>query len=61
MGPLGDHGGFTQVLPLLETSPAIDAGSEIYCAPRDQRGYFVPIDGDDDQIATCDLGAFEYP
>jgi hypothetical protein len=42
-------------------SPAIDAGS-LDCPPpaRDQRGYGRPVDGDSDDQAICDIGAFEF-
>jgi hypothetical protein len=49
LGSLGDYGGSTETLPLLPSSPAIDAGSS--CAVADQRGVTRPT--------ACDIGAFE--
>ena len=52
LGELGDHGGFTRTVPLLENSPGIDGGDPETCPETDQRG--TPRAG------TCDIGAFEY-
>jgi predicted outer membrane repeat protein len=52
LGELGDHGGFTRTVPLLEGSPGIDGGDPETCPETDQRG--TPRAG------TCDIGAFEY-
>ena len=49
LGELSDQGGPTQTIPLLEGSPAIDAGEG--CPDNDQRG--------ESRDASCDLGAFE--
>ena len=57
---LGQRGGFTTTLPLLDGSAAIDAGTNTDCAAVDQRGAQRPFDGDGDGTATCDVGAFEY-
>jgi len=57
---LADNGGPTPTQALLLGSPAVDAGDERYCADKDQRGAFRPADGDGDEIAICDIGAFEY-
>ncbi len=47
--------------PLLPGSPMIDfAGSEV-CLGFDQRGASRPRDGNGDQVAICDVGAFEAP
>jgi CSLREA domain-containing protein len=53
--------------PLLETSPAIDAGNPAIpgsgfpaCAATDQRGVLRPFDGDGDSTAVCDIGAYEW-
>ncbi len=59
LGPLTNNGGSTPTHALLPGSPAIDAGSNAQCQPTDQRGIKRPIDGNDDGITLCDLGAFE--
>jgi hypothetical protein len=53
LGTLGDNGGPTDTIPLLDGSPAIDAGDD--CPGTDQRGVASA------QGATCDAGAFESP
>ncbi|MFA5873963.1 MAG: choice-of-anchor Q domain-containing protein [Anaerolineales bacterium] len=53
LGTLGNYGGFTQTIPLLPGSSAIDAGNDATCATTDQRGISRP------QGAHCDIGAFE--
>jgi len=52
LGTLGDYGGFTQTIPLLAGSSAIDAGYG--CPATDQRGVTRP------QGSQCDIGAYEY-
>lgn len=52
-GPVGSYGGRYDVLPLLPTSPAIDAGVEQFCPAYDQRGFSRPFGN------GCDSGAFE--
>lgn len=42
-----------------QTSPAIDAGDDAACPNNDQRGGLRPADGNLDNTATCDIGAFE--
>ncbi len=54
LGTLGNHGGFTQTIPLQVGSSAIDAGNDATCATTDQRGVTRP------QYAHCDIGAFEF-
>jgi len=53
LGTLGDHGGFTQTIPLLPGSSAINAGNDPTCATTDQRGITRP------QGEHCDIGAYE--
>ena len=60
-GPLRDNGGSTLTHALLPGSPAIDAADNPSCESTDQRGRGRPSDGDGDQVADCDMGAFELP
>jgi CSLREA domain-containing protein len=60
LGPLRDNGGSTLTRALLESSPAIDAGDNSQCPLTDQRGFPRPFDGDQDELAVCDIGAYEY-
>ena len=60
LGPLQDNGGPTWTHALLDGSPAIDTGTPTDCPAIDQRGYLRPVDGDGDDIAVCDIGAYEY-
>ena len=53
LGALGDYGGFTQTIPLLEGSSAIDTGNDATCPSTDQRGVTRP------QGPHCDIGAYE--
>jgi hypothetical protein len=57
--PLADNGGDTQTHALPADSPAIDAGNNFACLEADQRGISRPEDGNDDGIASCDIGAYE--
>ena len=54
LGTLGDYGGFTQIIPLLAGSSAIDTGNDGVCPTTDQRGVTRP------QGAHCDIGSNEY-
>ena len=49
LGELSDNGGATETVPLLDGSPAIDAGEG--CTETDQRG--------EARVGPCDLGAYE--
>ncbi len=60
LGPLADNGGSTLTHALEKNSPGIDAGDPNNCLTTDQRGYFRPVDGDNDGFAVCDMGSFEY-
>ncbi|MBK9208823.1 MAG: S-layer homology domain-containing protein [Anaerolineales bacterium] len=51
LGILGDNGGFTQTVPLLAGSSAINTGNDAYCPATDQRGV---------TRANCDIGAYEF-
>lgn len=58
--PLGDYGGLTPTIALLPNSPAIDAGNPAGCGKTvDQRGLSRPVDGNQDGVAVCDIGAYE--
>jgi CSLREA domain-containing protein len=61
---LKDNGGPTQTIALIAgASNAIDKGVNSIClslaANVDQRGVRRPADGNNDSVATCDVGAFE--
>jgi hypothetical protein len=45
--------------PLLPDSPAIDAGNNDVCPPKDQLDN-PRVDGNGDGTVTCDIGAFEF-
>jgi hypothetical protein len=71
LGPLANNGGLTRTQALAPGSPAIDAGSNLYCGFYDQRGFIGPSDGggtvtrqvngrDLPGPAQCDIGAFEF-
>ena len=55
LGTIGDYGGPTPTIPLLDGSPAIDHGSNVAQLATDQRGAgFARVGG-----AAPDIGAFE--
>jgi hypothetical protein len=60
LAPLADNGGPTLTHALLAGSPAIDTADNGLCPNSDQRGLPRPIDGNDDGLAICDMGAFEF-
>ncbi len=53
LGTLGDYGGFTNTIPILNGSSAIDAGDDSRSAEFDQRGVERP------QGSASDIGAYE--
>jgi len=57
---LAYNGGLTRTNALKSGSPAIDAGDNTSCLSTDQRGVARPQDGNGDNVAICDIGAFEY-
>lgn len=60
LGSLGNYGGRTDTLPLLPSSPALDAGN-CFGSTTDQRGFPRPSDLPDKPNVSdgCDIGAFE--
>jgi predicted outer membrane repeat protein len=54
VGTLGNYGGYVETVPLLDASPAINAGNMSGCSSTDARGVIRP------QGSGCDLGAYEY-
>ncbi len=54
IGPLADNGGTTHTHALLDSSPAIDAGTSVDTLSADQRGIERP------KGAAPDIGSFEY-
>jgi hypothetical protein len=54
LGSLGYYSSTLPTLPLLVSSPAIDAGDDKACPATDARGVQRPVG------AHCDIGAYEY-
>jgi len=68
LSALGGNGGPTDTMALQATSPAGDAGDPSGCkdhtgAPitQDQRGQPRVVDGNNDGVTRCDIGAYEAP
>ena len=61
LAALSDNGGPTRTLALLASSPAIDAANNATCEDQDQRGAQRSLDGNADNSAICDIGAYEVP
>lgn len=59
LGPLQLSAGLTATHELLFGSPAIDAADNAFAPSTDQRGIDRPADGNDDRVATADIGAAE--
>src|SRR5205807_804026 len=57
--PLENNGGPTPTHALLMASPAIDAGDNSAAPGNDQRGLSRILDGNGDNLAVIDIGAFE--
>ncbi|MBU1662841.1 MAG: hypothetical protein KKD28_15380, partial [Chloroflexi bacterium] len=51
----------TADLHLQSSSPTIDSGMNTGCPATDLEGNSRPQDGNGDNLATCDMGAYEYP
>lgn len=68
LGLLQDNGGSTRAHALTAGSPAVDAGNPLGCKAEggtrnllnDQRSLLRPFDGNGDETAICDIGAFEF-
>jgi hypothetical protein len=58
LSPALTSDGKTSFHALLPASPAVDAGIGD-CVSKDQRGVPRPQDGNGDEVAVCDLGAYE--
>lgn len=56
---LAQNGGEVPTLGLQKNSPAIDAGNSLSCDSFDARKEERPQDGDNDETAICDIGAYE--
>ena len=60
LGPLQNNGGSTFTHAIPPESPATDSAASQGCPAIDQRGFSRPVDGDGDETAVCDIGAYEY-
>ena len=59
--------GWPPAIAFTQVSPALDGGVVAGCRDHlgnsietDQIGTFRPLDGNEDRIVICDIGAFEY-
>ena len=52
LGPLLDNGGLTLTHWPQPGSQVVDQGSNVFCEIIDQRGWFRPVDGDDNGSAV---------
>jgi hypothetical protein len=59
LAQLGNYGGYVSTMPLLGSSPAIDAGTNTGCALTDARGFTRPMNGPGPGGLVCDMGAVE--
>jgi hypothetical protein len=61
---VANNGGPSRTHKLVAGSNAIDTavtvGVRVQCPKVDQRGYARMIDGNNDGLARCDIGSFEY-
>lgn len=60
LGPLANNESRLQTHALLSGSPAIDSVDDTVCPEVDERGMSRPQDGNEDETAVCDRGAYEF-